>query len=272
MAAILGSDSGVARRRVHIVGCERSGTTLLLEMMTAAFRFDARCEREQSLFEPPPDRVGTFLSKKPLDILRLEAVFRQDPGLIVLCTDRDPRSVITSRHAGRPDGYLSTFSTWLSCAAAASRLEGHERFLRIRYERLVQEPARVQAEIAERFPFLVEIGSFARFHETATPTETGKKALGGVRPVDPSRLAGWRDDLPRVKAELLAHPDLPAVLIREGYEQEDAWVHELDGIEPHAGPRRSHTPRWLRQLDRSVRYWWKTRRYLARLRTPSAPE
>lgn len=269
MAAILGSDSGVARRRVHIVGCERSGTTLLLEMMTAAFGFDARCEREQSLFEPPPAAAGTFLSKKPLDILRLETVFREDPGLFVLCTERDPRSVITSRHAGRPDRYLSGFATWRSCWEAASRLEGHERFLRIRYEQLVQEPGRVQAEIAERFPFLAEIGSFERFHETAKPTQTGQKALGGVRPVDPSRVAGWRGNLPRVKAELLAHPDLPAVLIREGYEADDTWLRELDGIEPQAGPPRSRTPAWLRQLDRSARYWWKTRRYLARLRRSS---
>ncbi|MDG2308041.1 MAG: sulfotransferase [Candidatus Binatia bacterium] len=256
-----------ATLRVHIVGCERSGTTLLLEMMTAGFRFAARCDREQSLFEEPPTGAASFLSKKPLDILRLETAFRHDPNLFVLYAVRDPRSVITSRHAGRPDRYLSDFENWKACEAAAARLGSHERFLRVRYEQLVEEPDALQAQIGERFAFLERTGTFSTFHRTAAPTNTGKLALGGVRPVETGRIAGWRADLPRVKAEVLRHRDLPAVLIDRGYEPDETWLGSLDEVEPSPGPRRSGTPTWLRRIDRLLRYRWKTRRYLARLRS-----
>ncbi len=251
---------------MHIVGCERSGTTLLLEMMTAGFAFDARCEREQSLFDPPPPGARTFLSKKPLDILRLDSILRRDENLFVLYTVRDPRSVVTSRHAGRPDHYLSDFGTWKACEEAADRLREHARFVSVRFERLVEEPDRVQSEIAARLSFLSPTGSFARFHDTAAPTETGVLALGGVRPAQTDRISAWHEDLGRLKAELAGNPDLPRLLVERGYEPDDAWLGALDGVEPSAGPRRSRTPGWLREIDRTLRYGWKTRRYLARLR------
>jgi len=250
---------------VHIVGCERSGTTLLLEMMSAGFRVGSRCEREQSLWGEPPVGPEPFLSKKPLDILRLESVFRRDERLFVLYIVRDPRSVVTSRHAGRPDRPLGDFATWLACERAAERLDAHERFVRVRFERLVEEPDRVQAEIGQRLSFLSTMGSFSRFHETAAPTRTGVLALGGVRPTEPERIEAWRDDLPRVKAELLRHPELPRVLIEKGYEDDEAWLELLRGVEPASGPSRSRTPAWLREIDRALRYRWKTRRYLSRL-------
>jgi len=257
---------GASKRRVHIVGCERSGTTLLLEMMTAGFVIEARCDREQSLFEESPPGAALFLSKKPLDILRLEEVFRRDETLFVLYVVRDPRAVITSRHAGRPDRYLSDFATWNACQRAATRLEGHARFVRVRYERLVTEPDAVQAEIAARLPFLSRRAPFSRFHETARPTRTGVLALGGVRPAESARIDAWRGDLPRLKEQWTRHPDLPRALIAGGYEDDDAWLTILAGVEPRAAGRRSRTPRWLRRLERWLRYRWRTRRYLARLR------
>lgn len=266
MTAILGSDFRRATRRVHIVGCERSGTTLLLEMMFAGFAFDARCEREQSLFDPPPTHAELFLSKKPLDLLRLERAFLADSQLFVLCTERDPRAVVTSRHAGRPDRYLSDFATWKACRRAARRLQNHERFLRVPYRDLVTDADRAQAGISERLPFLDRRASFSRFHETARPTETGVKALGGVRPPDPRGDLRWREDLPRIKSQLLQHPDLPRLLIEEGYERDEAWTALVAGVSPCPAPRESWTPVWLRDLERRARYAWKTRTYLSRLR------
>ena len=264
MAAILRREVDGARRRVHIVGCERSGTTLLLEMTWAGFVFDGRCAREQSLFEDPPSDARIFLSKKPLDITRLDRVFRHDERLYVLYTVRDPRSVVTSRHAGRPDRYLSDFPQWLACERAAARLEASERFLRVSYERLVEEPDSVQAEIAARFPFLEKRGRFSEFHETAKPTRTGVLALGGVRPPDPSRLESWRGDLPRVKAQLRAHPALGATLIEAGFEPDDGWQKELEDVVPQKEPADAALRRALRNLDRRVRYGWKSYRYLRR--------
>jgi hypothetical protein len=233
-------------------------------MMSAGFAFDARCEREQSLFDPPPPGADLFLSKKPLDVLRLERILRRDESLFALYVFRDPRSVVASRHAGRPDRPLGDFHTWKECERAASRLEGHPRFLRVRFERLVAEPDVVQGEIAARLPFLRRKGDFSRFHESAAPTRTGELALGGVRPPEPARARSWESDLARVKAEVLRHRDLPEVLVAYGYEPDESWLARLEGVEP-AEAARARTPAWLRRIERALRYRWKIRRHLRRL-------
>jgi hypothetical protein len=233
-------------------------------MVTAGFAIGGRCEREQSLFLEPPEGEGPWVSKKPLDILRLRTVFRRDPSLHVLYLVRDPRSVVASRHAARPERYHSDFSTWAACERAARRLDGHSRFLRIRYERLVEDPDAVQDEIANRFPFLRTKGRFSCFQETATPSRGGLLALGGLREPDRTRIEAWRGDLPRVKAEWLRHPELPRALIEAGYETDERWLAPLDGVDPapRGGPSQIRTA--LRDLDRWVRYRVKSWRYLAR--------
>ncbi|MBM4268077.1 MAG: sulfotransferase [Deltaproteobacteria bacterium] len=249
---------------MHIVGCERSGTTLLLEMMTAGFAIGGRCEREQSLFLDPPPGEGPWVSKKPLDILRLETVFRRDPSLFALYLVRDPRSVVASRHAARPERYHSDFSTWSACERAARRLDGHPRFLRIRYERLVEAPDAVQDEIAKRLEFLHAKGLFSRFQETAAPSRGGLLALGGLREPDRSRIEAWRGDLPRVKAEWLRHPELPRALIEAGYETDESWLALLEGVAPAPWSGSSRLRSGLRDLDRWIRYRVKSWQYLAR--------
>jgi hypothetical protein len=171
--------------------------------------------------------------------------------------------VITSKHAGKAGRYLSDYASWAACERAAAALEGHPRFLRVRYERLVESPDAVQDDIQARFPFLERVNAFSRFHELASPTEVGRTALGGLRPVETSRIAGWENDLPRVKGEWQRHPEMAQALIDCGYERDDAWLRQLDGIQAEpaglTGVRAA-----FRAIDRRVRYWLKSRQYLAR--------
>jgi hypothetical protein len=234
-------------------------------MVCAGFAHSGRCARELSLFRDPPGDPDLFVSKKPLDILRLERVFLRDAQLFVLYIVRDPRAVITSRHAGRDGAQLSDFAAWAACERAAARLVEHPRFLRVRYERLVEDPDAVQAEIARRFPLLRITHRFADFHERARPTQGGVAALGGLRAPEPARIAAWQSDLPRVKAELLRHPEMARALIDVGYERGDGWLTLLERIAPHPGPGRSTQVRtWLHGLERRVRYAIKSQLYLAR--------
>src|SRR4029453_17515837 len=96
-------------RRVHIVGCHRSGTTLLAQLMWYGFRFSGRAEHEASLFAPIPGGFATYLSKNPPDTIRIDRVFVRDPELFVIAMIRDPRDVITSRHPAKPAVYFSSF-------------------------------------------------------------------------------------------------------------------------------------------------------------------
>src|SRR5262245_1605368 len=144
-------------RRVHIVGCHRSGTTLLTQLMWYGFRFDARAEHEASLFDPIPHGISTYLSKKPPDTVRINRVFARDPDLFVIAMVRDPRDVITSRHPRKPDVYFSSFWRWERYLRAIQAMQGHPRYVVLRYEELLANPDGTQEHIAREFSFLARI-------------------------------------------------------------------------------------------------------------------
>src|SRR5262245_13347049 len=89
-------------KRLHLVGCPRSGTTLMMELMKTCFKHDACCEHEESLFHEPSGNPGLYFSKQPTDIRYLHRVFLRDPNLFVVNLLRDPRDVISSRHQSKP--------------------------------------------------------------------------------------------------------------------------------------------------------------------------
>jgi len=78
-------------RRVHILGCYRSGTTLLMELMWRSFVFSGRAGHEASLLDPPPPEETLYLSKKPPDTLRIERAFLCDPETFLIAMLRDIR-------------------------------------------------------------------------------------------------------------------------------------------------------------------------------------
>jgi hypothetical protein len=51
-------------------------------------------------------------------------------------------------------------------------------------------------------------------------------ALNGIRPIDTASLDKWRDPQhhERIRAVLREIPDLPSVLVDEGYEPDDSWL------------------------------------------------
>lgn len=250
-------------RRVHIVGCHRSGTTLLAQLMWYGFQFDARAEHEASLFEPTPD-VGVYLSKKPPDTVRINNVFFRDPDLFLIAMIRDPRAVITSRHPRRPDVYFSNFHRWEKYLQAIETAEGHERYLVVRYEALVTEPDRIQDQIANRLRFLKIRRPFSGYPVGADVPTKARISLNGIRHIDGSGLHRWQNELPRLKGELLRHPNLSGWLVKLGYEPDDAWVRCLDDVEPLFQSYKSADPGLLRRAETSLRYLVKTVAYVHR--------
>ncbi|HEY5647783.1 MAG TPA: hypothetical protein VIS76_17665 [Pseudomonadales bacterium] len=252
--------------RVHVVGCHRSGTTLMMELLWYAYPFSGRCEHEATLFRPVPADETLYLTKKPPDTIRIERAFLADEKLHVVAMIRDPRSVATSRHAQFPDVYFSGFRRWLEYLDVIERLSGHPRWLTVRYEDLTADPAAVQEAIETRFPFLERRRAFTAYPEGADVPERAGVSLGGARRLDPTRSEGWRAHLPRIRAQLDAYPVVAEKIKALGYERDDAWRACLEGVEPHRQDYRKDDPaHFFRDLETRARFWWKTRRYLRSL-------
>jgi len=238
----------------------------MTELLGNCFHVDGRAEHEQSLWEPIPPIPGIFLTKKPPDTVRIRRVFLLDPDLYVIAMIRDPRGVITSRHRSKSDVYFSSFWRWERYMKAITDLEHHPRYLAVRYEDLVDDPDGIQDRIAAAFPFLRPTSRFSRFPEGAEIHERAGVSLNGVRAVDRASLIRWREELPRVKGELLRHPQMSRWLVGLGYERDDAWTGCLEGVEPYFGNYKNERPHLFRRLETSIRFAGKTARYLWRRR------
>lgn len=228
-------------KRIHVVGLSpRTGTTLMVELLMASYRLDGRGDHERSIFDTPPPGPSPFCSKLPGDLLSMPWLLPADPELWVVCMVRDPRDVVVSRHSRDPSAYWVHLGVWKQRRTVAHRLQGHRRYIEIRYEDLVTDPARVQEEIDSRIPFLERTGDFSDFHLRAAPSARAQEALGAVRPVEPSRIGNWRTHRPRLVAQLERHGPVDEGLRAYGYESDGAWKRELQGVPADNG--RTHFP------------------------------
>lgn len=157
-------------KRLHIVGCARSGTTLMLKLISACFKNDSYCPKEMRIFEEPTTGGRLFFSKMPGDIVRIKPILEAHPNLCVIYMVRDPRDVISSHHGFiRTDEYFCDFQKWWKADDCAKALAGHERFVPVRYEDLVLEPDSVQAQLMQAFPFLEKVYDFLFTNNFSSP-------------------------------------------------------------------------------------------------------
>ena len=234
----------------------------MMELLWYSYAFSGRGEHETSLLEPVPPGQTLYLTKKPPDTTRIIPAFLRDGETYLIAMLRDPRAVVTSRHSSRPDVYFASFQRWRTYAAAIERLADHPRCTVIRFESLITAPDAVQADIETRLPFLTRRRAFAEYPEGAAVPPLAEASLNGARPFDAARLDGWRRHLPRIKGQLEAHPDLTQSLIDFGYETDDAWTAELEGIAPYRQTYKETPPSPWRRWEANLRYRLKTRRYL----------
>lgn len=249
--------------RLHVVGCRRSGTTLLFELISTCFEHDEACEHERSIFDSPC-APGLSFSKKPSDVTHIKAALEADPDLHVVYVLRDPRSVVTSIHPSRPNIYFASFERWQRYEDAALPLKAHPRFLEVRYETLVADPLAAQAALMDTFPFLVEQHPFTEFADHAQTSEPARVSLLGVRPIETASRERWREHLPRLQFQIQRYPQLAATVERYGYETSGAWLEALKDTEPLAQGYGEKPRGALAKLETRIRYWLKTRRYLRR--------
>jgi hypothetical protein len=250
-------------KRVHIVGCPRSGTTLLMELIATCYDSSGYCEHEVSVFEPVPVTQGVYFTKQPNDIKQIRHIFPADSNLHIIYLGRDPRAVITSRHRENPEQYFCNYRVWSECDQAALGYQKQARFLSLRYEDLVADADQVQRLISERFPFLAQRHLFSEYEAYAKPSAAAARAMNGLRGVNLESLEKWRSHLPRIAEQLQRHPKLADDLIRLGYETDKQWVNALEGVDPMEFPcRYPHRRPHLKEWEKSLRVYFKSLRYL----------
>jgi hypothetical protein len=168
-------------KRIHVTGLgPRTGTTLMAELMIATFAIDAFDDHEARVFKLRRD-CDIYLSKWPGELVSVRRRLRFDRQFYVICMLRDPRDVVTSRHAKDAARYWAPLRLWMNNYRHAKRLLDHARVIPVLYEDLVTQPDTVQAEISRRFPFVRATGVFTEFHRRSKPTAAAATALGGVR-------------------------------------------------------------------------------------------
>ncbi len=240
-------------KHLHIVACSpRSGTTLLHEVMVTCFRIDRHYEHEMRFNKAWAGDGEILLTKRPKDTLYIEAIMARDPEFYVIYVVRDPRDVIVSRHGKDRSRYYANIRLWRELHDAARPLFGHDRFLEVRYEDFVSRPDEVQEAIMAKFPWLEKLHDFSEYHNYAQVSEKSQKAMHGVRPIAPTSIGLWRENLARIKGQQERHGSLTPILVECGYESSADWERELDGVE--ADRSKSRYPERLSMARRISRY------------------
>jgi hypothetical protein len=235
-------------QRIHIVGCgPRSGTTLITEMMIACFDIDLYTTHEDSLYTPPSNDAKIFLTKNPKDILVVEPALNIMSNLTVIYLVRDPRDMIISKHGKDIKRYWGGLKFWKAYTPYGRKLKDHPNFITVRYEDLVTAPDCVQNNLQKRMKFLIKRAPFSLYHEVAKPSGAALEALRGVRPVSKISVGGWQKHLPRIAGQLQLHGSITRDLIEFGYEKDNTWEKELEGVEPDLRP--SHHSEYFSNQD-----------------------
>ncbi len=255
--------------RIQIVGAPRSGTTLMHELMINGFEIDGYSKTEESLLDAQAPGARIYCGKDPWDTALVRWLLPLDPELWVIYLLRDPRDVIVSRHALKPELYWANLRLWRWAHSSVRGLERHPRFVCLRYEDLVKAPDEIQRRLAKAMPFLRVKHAFSQYHETSEPSQQSLQAMRGVRRVEASSIGVWREHKTRVAAQIRRHGDITDELITLGYETERDWLGEIDqegaaateSFWPEDWPERRH---WRKRLKRGVRTAWGLARFAAR--------
>lgn len=232
------------RPPIVIGGCGRSGTTLLLSMLSAHPGIFAIPVETMALcpagYRPEPDLEAPFelrrlyrhvllgrvprgsrrwCEKTPRNVLYFRRILDHfEQGVRLVHVVRDGRDVVTSRHPQAPSRPWVSPRRWIEDVSAGRRLEGDPRLFTVRYEDLVLDFEPTMRDLCR---FLDEPCSEAilHWHEHATVRRSVVVGLGEVEPVHRMSVGRWRrPEHAAIVADLLDDPRAGDLLHHYGYD------------------------------------------------------
>lgn len=232
----------LGRSPIVIGGCGRSGTTLLLSILSChphIFAVDTEtrtfCHSGYStrptlnapfhfkklyrylLNQQIPAAAKRWCEKTPRNVLFYDRILRYyGPRVRILNIVRDGRDVISSVHPSNPAKFWVTPERWIMDVSAGKLYGDHPQVFTLRYEDLVNDCENIMRAIC-RFlgeDFHDDFLSYSR----ATAVQHNAAWFDKARPLDTSSIGRWqRPECADRVAELLANPEAVALLTHYNY-------------------------------------------------------
>ena len=212
-------------KRIHIIGCSRSGTTMLhLAMVRFADTMLADGESDVAypnllervrcgLRAAASGRTLHYVTKRnfawftPENTKRLVTHVRSE-NIALINLVRDPRDVMLSQYKGsvsETEGrhYVSPehwYGSVLASDEILAALHDHAAKVTLRYEDVIREPARTETTIATRFGLRTNAEALSidrvkdNFDRLGVQFDSREiEALGNVRNMDPASIGRWKE-------------------------------------------------------------------------------
>ena len=230
---------------VVIGGCERSGTTLFLSILSAHPKIQAVSEeswafcygpesgfkdssepvRMSRLYRclgesPLAPEASRWAEKTPANVFYFEEVLEHFAGEVRLIeVVRDGRDVVTSHHPSRPDGYWMRAQRWVKAVEAGRELAGDPRLLTVRYEDLVMDMETTMRRVCDHIgePYAPELDDWVRHAGVRQSPHLHTGRIAGVSTASVRKFE--RPDFPhgaRVE-EFMSEPRARDLLAHLGY-------------------------------------------------------
>lgn len=230
-------------RRVHIIGCSRSGTTMLHYAMSA-FKDTYIYEKETTLWNFPDKNelaslfFKNLFSKNPLYLItkRNPSWYKEkniddlinlirEHNIYLIYIVRDPRDVLTSKHKLHKDSYYVDMDRWKNSVNGGERvideLSDYKRMLVVRYEDLVVNPGVIERSIMSMTGLVKRenVESISKLKDNIENSESidGEMIpyMHKLRNFDISSIGRWQLDVQKKEYfdELLANDDYHSQLI-----------------------------------------------------------
>lgn len=163
-----------------------------------------------------------LVTKKPRDVEKLDQIRshyrRRKTSPTFLVTVRDPRDVAVSSHDGFSGEYYVSLARIIATGRVIGSLveAGSSDIAVVRFEDLVLDTAAVERQLQLTIGFS---GSLSEYQTNDVDWEPSLQAsLGGLRPVDPSRIGVWKSPRHRDRIAQAANtPGFPELVRRLGY-------------------------------------------------------
>jgi Sulfotransferase family len=223
-------------------GCGRSGTSLLLSVLSchphvfaipretralspAPPKFDvsldfAKLDRLLAQYEIPVEATR-WCEKTPKNVLFFGRILDAlGPRVRVIHVVRDGRDVVTSSHPASPKDFWVPTERWVGDVSAGLAYADHPQVLTVRYEDLVTsfepEVRRICSFLGEEF-----VESFLCYPESARVRETADKVFS-ARPIDRTSIGRWRNpEYRNLIRRFMRDARAVELLVRLGYSTAD---------------------------------------------------